>query len=144
MCMNIVWFLVSPLYSALCHDLWSSQYPSCYIVNPVHSSILVPEVISIYSFWSVEAGREGGRDNCCALDLLTLCLFALAIGLQQGRWLVGIGCTHLWNGCRISPILCRPTYSDLWKDCFRKGEWVRENDWLSFLLISVYLIAFVA
>lgn len=43
-------------------------------------------------------------------------------GLQQSSGLVGIRCVSLWNGSRVSPILCRSAYPNLWKNCFRKGK----------------------
>lgn len=47
-------------------------------------------------------------------------------GLQQSSGLVGIRCVSLWNGSRVSPILCRSAYPNLWKNCFRKGKGIWE------------------
>lgn len=70
------------------------------------------------------------------------------LGIQQSSRLVGIGCVNLWNGSWLPTVLCRPTNSDLWEDCFRKGTYfypllircLKDNDdyFLSHCLYIVY------
>ena len=57
------------------------------------------------------------------IDLLLILhhLIFIPTGLQQSRWLVGFRCARLWNGSWLSTFLCRPTYSNLWKNCLWEG-----------------------
>lgn len=49
-------------------------------------------------------------------------LWYVLLGLQQGRGLVGIRCSHIRDGSWISSFLRRSAYSDLWKNCLRKSK----------------------
>lgn len=61
---------------------------------------------------------------------------------------MGYGCTHLWNGCWISSILCRSADSNLWKDRFWKGQYSHTEmqlwawnvclQWISLVADSVF------
>lgn len=44
------------------------------------------------------------------------------LGLQQGCWLVGTGCSDLWNGCWISAFLRWSAYTDLWENRIWQGQ----------------------
>ena len=36
--------------------------------------------------------------------------------------MVGSRCSHLWNGCWLSSVLCWSANTDIWKDCLWKGK----------------------
>ena len=41
---------------------------------------------------------------------------------------MGFRCSHLWNGCWVSSILCWSAHTDIWKDCIWEGKVCRDVD----------------
>lgn len=97
-----------------------------------HGPCVVPQNTSLQKSFSARQGLI----NTVAKLVKLMCKYRykkqkwrslfLFSGLQQSSGLVGIRCVSLWNGSRVSPILCRSAYPNLWKNCFRKGKGIWE------------------